>query len=188
MSLGRLLATGRSLMGAQDTPHRFRVNKRVALPKFVSPSNPFTSEAQPVVAGARAEPVSAKTPQPVRATNAPAVTVAPRKLSAVRAVKWVGEVSRKLNPLALLPRRPKAAAVFAKNAETTPAPVQSELSLDTVRVLRNDLSDADAEADVTPRRDPGRLQAPVIAMTARAEAVGQVMDRISAKFFDAGHL
>src|SRR5438309_550527 len=60
MSLGRLLAAGKSLMGAREDGGRFRVNKRVQLPKFVSPKNPFTSaeQAAPVQISA---PVLAKT-------------------------------------------------------------------------------------------------------------------------------
>ena len=106
MSLGKLLTSGKCLMGAHGEPHRFRVNSRVALPKFVSPKNPFTSGAQQERAEARptaAVPTEAK----VRATNAPASPVALRKPSPVRALKWAGGWGAKLNPLALWKRRPK---------------------------------------------------------------------------------
>ena len=169
-------------MGAQDTPHRFRVNKRVALPKFISPKDPFKSETQAVTAEARPKQMAVEKPQPVRATNAPAVTAAPRKFSPTRAVQWVGELGKKFNPLALLPRKPRAASA----AKATRLPVQPEFSLDTVRVLRNDLSDADAEADVTMGGGTKRHPASVLAVAARARAVGQVMDRLSSKLFDAG--
>jgi len=179
MSLGRLLSSGKTLIGAHGEAHRFRVNKRVALPKFVSPNNPFASGAQQECAEARTTTAAMPTKAKVRATNAPAPPAALRKLSPVQALKWVGELGAKLNPLAMLRRR--AWPVANAPAGVTP-PVQRELSLDTVRVLRNDLSDADAEAAVGSGTRPVRSSG-VFAVTARAEVA---MDRISSKLFGAG--
>jgi len=179
MSLGKLLTSGRCLMGANGEAHRFRVNKRVALPKFGSPKNPFASGAQQERAEARptaAVPTEAK----VRATNAPAPPVALRKLSPVATLKWVAGLGRKLDPRAWWKRRP---AAVSRAAVPVVSPVQPELSLDAVRVLRNDLTDADMETgpacgDPAPARNSG-----VLAMTAKAEVA---MDRISSKFFGTG--
>ena len=142
MSLGRLLSSGKTLIGAYGETHRFRVNKRVALPKFVSPNNPFASGAQQECAEARTTTAAMPTKAKVRATNAPAPPAALRKLSPVRAFKWVGELGAKLNPLAMLRRR---GGLVANAQAGVTAPIQRELSLDTVRVLRNDLSDCDLE-------------------------------------------
>ena len=181
MSLGKLLTTGKSLMGAHGEAHRFRVNKRVALPKFVSPKNPFASGAQQARAEARLT-AAFPTEATARATNAPAPPAALRKLSPVRAIQWMGEVGQKLNPMALLKRQPAAASGAAARVV---APIQRELSLDTVRVLRNDLSDADAEAAVGSAKLPQFRNSAVLAVTARAEVA---MDRISSKFFGAGEV
>ena len=174
MSLGKLLSTGRSLVGSHGEIHRFRENKRVTMPKFNLTKNPFASGAQHERAEAR--PTAAfPTEAMARATNAPAPPAALRKLSPARAIRWVGEIGQMLNPLALLKRAPKAASNAAALATS---PVQRELSLDTVRVLRNDLTDAD-EADALK---PAPKNSGVLAMTARAEVA---MDRLSSKLFGA---
>ena len=56
--------------------------------------------------------------------------------------------------------------------------VQRELSLDAVRVMRNDLSDADAEtrAAMTPEAKSSGM----LGMTAKAEVA---MDKLSSKLF-----
>lgn len=172
MSLGKLLATGRSLVGSHSEAHRFRESRRAALPKFNMTKNPFASGAQHERAEAR--PTAAfPTEATARATNAPAPPAALRKLSPARAIQWVGDISQKLNPLALLKRAPKPAS---NAAAWVSGPVQRELSLDTVRVLRNDLSDTDE----TTRLKPTPKNSGMLAMTAKAEVA---MDRLSSKFF-----
>jgi hypothetical protein len=145
MSLGRLLAAGKSLVGGQDNAGRYRVNKRVALPKFISPRNPFAPSAK---------------------TGGPATVVATAKantgaigkenlavMAGARVVRWVGEWSRKMNPL-LRSRSaiPEKQPGLARSAlpRINESPIQSELSLDNVRVMRNDLSDADFEVVTKP--------------------------------------
>jgi hypothetical protein len=69
---------------------------------------------------------------------------------------WIGVRLAKLNPLALLDRRgaPKPAIPrFGKE------PVQAELSLDNIRVVRNDLNESDVElvpakAETKPKAKP----------------------------------
>jgi hypothetical protein len=176
MSLGKLLKSGKCLIGGQSEAHRYRVDKRALLPKFGSPKNPFASGAQQERAEARptaAVPTEAK----VRATNAPAPPAALRKLSPVRALKWAGELAAKLNPLVLVKRRP-AAVLRAAARPNSPRPVQRELSLDAVQVLRNDLTDADTEASGGMRPAPKNFG--VFAVTAKAEVA---MDKLSSKFF-----
>jgi len=174
MSLGRLLSSGKSLIGARGEAHRFRVDKRALLPKFGSAKNPFASGAQQERAEARptaAVPTEAK----VRATNAPAPPAALRKLSLVRALKWAGMLGAKLNPLALLRWRSTATTPVVSPVATL---VQRELSLDAVRVLRNDLTDADAEASAGTKL--ATKSAGMLGMTAKAEVA---MDKLSSKFF-----
>lgn len=155
MSMGRLLATGRSLIGAQNASSRYRMDKRARLPKFGSTKNPFaaahsTPEVnQPVppqpTNSADAEPVVRATPP--AANPIPASAPATRLRRAVRRLQeWYLEV----NPLPRLagPARSAFTAVPRPSG-----PIQSELSLDTVRVVRNDLSDADLEiVPVKPAR------------------------------------
>ncbi len=155
MSLVRLLTAGKSLVGARDDVSRYRVRKHVVLPKFISPKNPFASTTvrdtlhpkgasgslgvrQPTkIQPAQAEPNGAALVMPAVETQPSASTGRPRLPHPVR------KLFEKFNPLPLIaglkpaPKPVRAALVQA--------PVQGELSLDHVKVVRNDLSDADLE-------------------------------------------
>lgn len=94
---------------------------------------------------------------------------------------WLKKV-KKLNPLALLPTRQKSGSV-ARSHALRPA-VQGELSLDKVKVVRNDLSDTDLE--IVPARNAMKTQS-------GQPAAGAVMaldeetawNRLTARFFRA---
>jgi hypothetical protein len=154
MKLGTLLATGKSLALGRRGESPYRANKQIYLPKFSSPKNPFTAtveaKAETETAGhaagsAHAAPVkkelvtkTQKLPtlpfaagHQAAAVEKPAV---PLKKPG-RSLKWMS----RLNPFVSGPAFP---AARGKNAKI---PVQAELSLDAVKVLRNDLSDVDVE-------------------------------------------
>jgi len=151
------------------------------------------SEAAPVetAAAVQAEAVavsdvtSAAAAMPVRADEvaAPATVVAkpsapvipkPKEPKAPgRTVAWL----EKLNPLAWLPRR-KGKSVIPKFSRP---PVQGELSLDNVKVVRNDLNDADVEV----------VPAKIVVKTAvnrPARTVGQSVTGREAKPTNQGEL
>lgn len=66
------------------------------------------------------------------------------RLAKVKKPKFPKISLAKLNPRKLIPRlKPAVTPIVAKASATTP--VQAELSLEKVRVMRNDLSDADLE-------------------------------------------
>ena len=125
------------------------------------------------------KPSAAKLPpiqpaQPELRPAAPALEGRARKPLPVSA--WV----RKLNPLALLPsRQPGARASRSRS----PRPVvQGELSLEKVKVMRNDLSDTDLE--IVPARPamksaPNRTPSAALALD---EATA--WDRLTARFFN----
>jgi len=147
MSMGRLLAAGRSLIGGQNSPSRYRLDQRARLPKFGSSKNPFASESRttaplpptpPQPAMPAAEPVI-RTTEP--STNpSPTSPVTTRLRQAVRRLQeWCVEA----NPIPRLARPARSA--FAPATRVAAAPIQSELSLEGVKVVRNDLSDADLE-------------------------------------------
>jgi len=122
MNLGKLLGAGKSFFGGRDTV-AYRENKRVFLPKFGGEKNPFQPKA--------AEPATAVKP--------PAAKPAARPVTMSARTSGLSAWSEKLNPF-----RPAAPAPAIRSA------VQTELSLDAVRVLHNDLADADIE--VVPAR------------------------------------
>ena len=152
MNLGKLLGAGKSFISG-DKPAAYRQDKRFYLPQFVSPKNPFTNPAAPATTD---EPP--KAPAPV--TGAPAKKFAlpwakTEKMPVVaacgapaRATTWVS----KLNPASIFGAAPPAA-----NRNMTP--VQVELSLEKVKVVHNDLTDA--EVEVVPLKSrPAREPAP----------------------------
>ena len=150
MNLGKLLVAGRSIKSGRDFIS-YRINKHVYLPTFGLAHNPFKSPAPAEPAGPGSEsgaepakrimlPVAAKTQKlPPFAAPGP-----------VRAASWAS----KLNPMSIW-RGSQAEAPGA------PSPVQSELSLDSVKVVHNDLSDADVEVVPIKSRTAGETAGPV---------------------------
>jgi len=169
MKLGTLLAAGKSLALGRRGQNPYRGNKQIYLPKFGSPKNPFASANQPGGAippeGTATAPV--KTPITVVAaktqklpTFSPAQAVNHRSATAEQPsgqgpkprhrLQWMN----KLNPFASNSAFPVARSGNAKT------PVQAELSLDAVKVLRNDLSDVDVEVVPLKSRPAGDAEEP----------------------------
>jgi hypothetical protein len=120
MNFGKLLAVGKSLALGQDGVP-YRLDKRTCLPKFISPKNPFVKGEQQNPAPASVASVKKE------------IKMKTQKLPTVQKPMptWVS----KLNPI----------SIFRAPESVTVTPVQTELSLEKVQVLRNDLSDADVE-------------------------------------------
>jgi hypothetical protein len=150
MNLGKLLVAGKSIInGRADIS--YRANKHVYLPKFGLAQNPFKSPPDAEPATPAAETIAAPIPKvvtPIAAKTQKLPTLAPKP---VRATTWVS----KLNPISIW-REPAPAA---QNAQ---GPVQSELSLDSVKVVHNDLSDADVEVVPIKSRTAGEATVPVL--------------------------
>jgi hypothetical protein len=118
MNLGKLLGAGKSFKSGQNAA-AYRPDKRVYLPQFVSPKNPFANS-----------PATAEPPMPAASSAAPAMKTS----ATARATTWTA----RLNPVAMF----RDATAPAKNFAP---PVQVELSLEKVKVVHNDLADADVE-------------------------------------------
>jgi hypothetical protein len=150
MNLGKLLVAGRSIKSGCDEIS-YRVNKHVYLPKFGPAQNPFKSPPATEPAKPEAETIAAPIKPvvtPVAAKTQKLPTLAP---GPVRATSWAS----KLNPISMW-RDPLPAAQDAQD------PVQSELSLDSVKVVHNDLSDADVEVVPIKSRTAGEATIPVL--------------------------
>ena len=181
MSLGKLLTTGKSLVGLHDSNARYELRKG-ALPKFESAKNPFAAKA-----AAEQEPQLPKlSPEEVAASNLkktqslpvlgqpaakpaadPVAQSAPVEPAPAKPSPAVDSWLKKLNPLVWFANRKSAepkSAIPRFNKDK--APVQGELSLDNIKVMRNDLSDADVEI-VT-------AQVPVKARAAKKPAVAAI--------------
>ncbi|HUC83886.1 MAG TPA: hypothetical protein VL970_01740 [Candidatus Acidoferrales bacterium] len=166
MNLGKLLIVGRSIFGGGEAV-AYRLNGRARLPKFNDGKNPFapkTPEAAPEAAKenivARAAAPAPKTPPPY-AFKPGAKTANPPAQPAAKPSRpgW----TTRLNPF----RAPEPAVA-------APAVVQAELSLDSVKVMHNDLADADVEIVPVKSHAETVMAAPVLPPARRAwEYVGE---------------
>ncbi len=130
MNFGKLLISGKSVM-TSGYGAAYRENKHVYLPKFESPKSPST---RPVPVQSVPAPGQPLRQGPSKAAFAPDFTrgKTDRPASPPSGQRqWVA----KLNPVSLF-RGSSAPAVQA---------VQTEQSLDTVKVVYNDLSNAEVE-------------------------------------------
>lgn len=169
MNLGTLLATGKSIMKGQ-VKISYRASRQVYLPKFGPVKNPFKPEtAPPSAETGHAAPVARRSahaaPEPlVPATGnhftSPAQPVPTPPAAAEKRAHWTG----KFNPAQIFRHAtaqnaanpPGEAAKAQKTAAT-----QAELSLDSVKVVHNDLSDVDVEVVPMKSRSGGaELQEP----------------------------
>jgi hypothetical protein len=168
MSLLRLLAAGKSLAGLKPANVRYRLSNERLLPKFGSKTNPFRPDTvqecsmplQPQLASAESNPNPS---QPAEANTAKdhATNPSPGKVNLAptperpKPASWAGRLAAVFRTR---PSRLKSAIpAFVKPM------VQVELSLERVKVVRNDLSDSDldivrcrSEATSTKRSSPGQ--------------------------------
>jgi hypothetical protein len=220
MSLLKLLATGKSWVGMQDTNSRYRMRRANLLPKFGG-KNPFATPApgsQPSGRLTRSVPAKLETGSLFESnSNEPAPTPAPRetpKPSPAREIKvpvkqpaimatpmaaeakpatitapvsspkkparWTAWVE-KFNPVALLPHR-------GEGGRGRPARkhVQAELTLEKVRVVRNDLSDTDLE--IVPGRLMGMPSSASPILPHPANTGPGAWGRLTSKFLGAEHV
>ena len=157
MNLGKLLSAGKSIIGG-GRPAAYRPDKRFYLPQFVSPKNPFATPAAPAES---ARPAVQKPPELVRATTslpwgktqkitAPMPVASPA--GPARPSTWVS----KFNPVSIF-------RDALPSTNKTPTAVQVELSLEKVKVVHNDLTDADVEIvpmKSRPAREPAADASP----------------------------
>jgi hypothetical protein len=139
MNLGKLLGAGKSFFGGGGNV-AYREDKKFNLPKFNADRNPFAPK-----------PVQ---PAPVAAPETKKVFTPPPAAGPTRATSW----KDKLNPF----RAPEPARLAAPNA------VQVELSLEAVKVVHNDLADADIEIVPVKSRTASPAEAPVLPPTRSA--------------------
>jgi hypothetical protein len=168
MKLGKLLAASTSIMkGQMDVS--YRSNKQTYLPKFVSPKNPFQAQAPQAAdeKGSQADPPPAaeETSKPAAALSSePAATPRPTRLAPPEApvaapIKTVAAKTQKI-PASISEKKSGWAGKFSPKSifktvakpnsgldgkTQKPMETQTELSLDSVRVVHNDLSDVDVE-------------------------------------------
>lgn len=177
MSLVRLLTAGKSLIGVKEPTNRYQMRSRHLLPKFNPDKNPFAAPRRPSTGAPSSPAVQEMTPAGV-ATSGPDEAKLPPPCptglaEAGRVPRTPGIFARALNRISGRVRKwtrregPSVRKAEAKSVapRIQESPVQGELSLDRVRVVRNDLSEADVE--IVPARPAvkpkGQLLEPVVA-------------------------
>lgn len=173
MSLLRLLTTGRSLVGLKEIENRYRLTSQRLLPQFGPVKNPFHDSGDP----APKQPVACPSQNPGRdGTSAqscgirrphgnPATdqssglqdrAVSARKSGNHRAVvlcsRFVGFLGVLGATVMEMCRRRRGQAAKPVISRFTRQTVQGELTLDKIKVVRNDLNDADLE--IVPSGQP----------------------------------
>jgi hypothetical protein len=139
MNLGKLLGAGKSFFGGGGNV-AYREDKKFNLPKFNADKNPFAPKPTQTA--------------PVAAPETKKVFTPPPAAGSVRATSW----KDKLNPF----RAPEPTRLAPANA------VQVELSLEAVKVVHNDLADADIEIVPVKSRTASPAEAPVLPPTRSA--------------------
>jgi len=189
MGLMQLLAAGRSLGKIGDQPSRYKMTQQSLLPRFGSVKAP--EERVPGVGATGSNQVIAQT-ELKQSSPGFAATVNDRKnMNAVQPKPQEVTVPKTAVTRPAFPtgrwtlfKNPFSKAPKPKPVE---APAQSELSLDLVKPVRNDLSDADLEL-VQPVK---RAVENVVPVTERVEPLaaapeGAAWGRIKTQFFGAG--
>ncbi len=144
MSLARLLAAGKSVMGLRNEVTPYRVTEQRLLPKFGPDKGPRCSpkagsdKASPgsTAKGARGSGTGGELNRPPTAAVAAPASGGSRL---GRARRWVKSRFAGLFGRSKLKPKRQAGAPLGRS------PIQEELSLERVRVVRNDLSDSDLE-------------------------------------------
>jgi hypothetical protein len=173
MSLGKLLGAGKSFVSGGKAA-AYRADKRVYLPKFGSPKNPFIASDKMESMGPTkiaAESVIVPAPKVIAAETQKMPTVSARP---ARVTTW----TEKFNPLSIW-------RGSTREAKSSLSPVQAELSLEKVKVVHNDLSDADVEIVPIKSRSMREIPEPVFQTAVSVDADKNFWSRLDEKFFGA---
>ncbi len=148
MNLGKLLGAGKSFFGGGGKV-AYREDKKFHLPKFNADKNPFAPKSADALPAAAPEVKKACAPEPAKTQRIPVFAAQQsRTAGPTRAVNW----KDKLNPFrASEPVAPPMAGA-----------VQVELSLESVKVVHNDLADADIEVVPVKSRTVAPPEAPML--------------------------
>ena len=158
------MVAGKSIKGGRREIC-YHISDRTYLPKFISPKNPFAPVKVEPPANVAVAPIQKKLAADGTKTQKLPVLSQTRRQEKT----WFS----KLNPISIW--RQSASSAAQKNQH----PLQAELSLDRVKVVHNDLSDADVEIVPIKSRPVPEAAEPVL-MSAQGE---DSWSRLSAKIF-----
>ena len=185
----QLLVMGRSVKESRDAPHRYRLCEQNFPPKFnlAKKQSAVETRNQPVVCESEAATLLKKC-DPEQEPTVPKpgkVPVSqPKRRKGIR-FAWLKEVMAQQGAKYFS----KGALKLTQHSARAPVtifnrqPLQEELSLDAVRVIRNDLSDADLEVVTVKERSSiaqPELKMPATTKQTEVSAVGKVTSRLLA--------
>lgn len=165
MSWLRLLSTGKSLIGIRERKTRYQLNRERVLPEFCARKNPFRDAAPASGGRVDVRPVPSAGLGAAGSAAAPASEVVPGLLRRLCNFSW-----RRAG------KRPKPAVPRFGHG-----PIQTELSLDKIKVMRNDLSDTDVEVVQAPQRPVPAGGAAAVSM-ARPAVPANAWQRVTGLF------
>jgi len=183
MSLMQLLTTGKSLVGQDNSSHRYQLTNHKLLPKFGSKRNPFAA-GKSGAGGSGTAPV--QTPAAPKAAKALPPNIFSRGAMSrpwtARLAFWLGGLKARLRRSQAGARRvqpPPAAGTHPIGA------LQGELLLEGIKVVRNDLSETDLEI-VTAKPTALENAAAATPMPAAPAGADGAWDRIRSRLTGAG--
>lgn len=192
MSFTRLLAAGRSIMGIRKAPSPYRMSQQHLLPKFVAAPRAETAAGSKQEASESEDSAAVSEPAEGRAAAVADSTAAVAKVRAAgpstpEPVEGRGQSAADSGAPKRGPKPTKRLTALAAGLANWTRParkgtataksgrhVQGELTLDRVRVVRNDLRDSDYDV-VRPTAVPGQ-RAP-----SPRPGLGMVWNRLSAR-------
>ena len=194
MSLSKLLSVGHSFVGMNEDHSRFKMTQENLLPRFAPLRR---SPGDPVDPAPKIDPPAFSIPRSVNGEK----PVASPSVSSRHSFPGNGAAASMMG--AALTRsasasgqESKSAGLFGFRSRAVPrtALIQPELSLDGVRVVRNDLSTADLELvrkpavppppSPEPRQPAADLARPSARKPSRIELTGLAWNRLTARLFD----
>jgi hypothetical protein len=156
----RLLTKGRTIRGFRECAGAYKLLEKSGLPNFSGPKHP--APKTPHREHANAQPTLVEQPQPkletparvsVAPVPAPVPTPAPVKNQPSKPGLW--------SRLAAMPAGWTRQWIPWRKARPFPSPtVQTELALDKVRVMRNDLSEDDLEVVIIDKKAGKKTEKP----------------------------
>ena len=149
MNLGKLLGAGKTFFGGGGKV-AYRTDKSFYLPKFNAEKNPFAPKPVESVPAPSPEVKKVSAAHLAKTQKIPVFAPQqPKPAMPARATSW----TEKLNPF----RAPQPTRLALQNA------TQVELSLEAVKVVHNDLADADIEVVPVKSRTVAAPEAPMLS-------------------------
>ena len=175
----KLLTVGQSLREVHDEPNPYKITEQHLLPKFAAVGRPVAL-APPKERFTR--PIQIRSDfQAVKVSQAAIRAVS--TASAAKAVK-AAVANEGKHPVPGMATRQGWRAFFSLAARTKPRTrrpwVQGEMTLDTVRVIRNDLNEADLEVVPAKMEAKPEPASPAVVQPAEGSAWSRAAARLAA--------